>query len=95
MMTATKTYLVDIVEHANAVVVSEADLTAYIQEARSAGFSLGACTEIIAECPNCEQAITEANEYIPEHFSGGGVCLECYDGTPSGVEYSHGFEMNH
>lgn len=51
----------------------------------------------IETCPDCESEITQYNtligdEYHPEEH---GSCVDCYDPTPAGVEYSKGFEMNH
>jgi hypothetical protein len=46
-------------------------------------------------CPNCDTQITESNPLVPEYYTAGGVCQDCYDPTPAGVEYSAGFEMNH
>jgi len=48
-------------------------------------------------CPDCGSEITDENplieeEYKPEYY---GYCQDCYDPTPSGPEYSPGFEMNH
>lgn len=48
-------------------------------------------------CPDCESEITESNtliddSYRPEDYGG---CVDCYDPTPAGPEYSAGFEMNH
>lgn len=48
-------------------------------------------------CPDCESEITDSNPmiddcYNPEAY---GYCVNCYDPTPAGPEYSPGFEMNH
>lgn len=48
-------------------------------------------------CPDCESEITDSNSliddcYNPEAY---GYCVNCYDPTPAGPEYSVGFEMNH
>lgn len=48
-------------------------------------------------CPDCDSEITRENPLIedwhnPESY---GSCVECYDPTPAGPEYSKGFEMNH
>jgi hypothetical protein len=48
-------------------------------------------------CPDCGSEITERNELIaeagsPEKY---GSCVDCYDPTPEGYEYSKGFEMDH
>ena len=48
-------------------------------------------------CPDCESEITERNTLIHERYGPEqhGSCLDCYDPTPAGPEYSKGFEMNH
>jgi len=46
-------------------------------------------------CPDCESEITTKNPLVSEHYAQFGSCEECYDPTPTGVEYSAGFEMNH
>ena len=48
-------------------------------------------------CPDCESEITDSNPmiddcYNPEDY---GYCVNCYDPTPAGVEYSAGFEREH
>jgi hypothetical protein len=51
----------------------------------------------IKTCPDCESEITESNPLISEHYGPEqhGSCVDCYDPTPAGPEYSEGFEMNH
>jgi hypothetical protein len=51
----------------------------------------------IKTCPDCESEITESNTLIAEYYNSEqhGSCVDCYDPTPWGVEYSEGFEMNH
>jgi hypothetical protein len=46
-------------------------------------------------CPDCDSAVTGSNPLVGERDSVYGSCVECYDPTPTGVEYSDGFEMNH
>jgi len=51
----------------------------------------------IKTCPDCESEITESNPLIDDWYSPEehGSCVDCYDPTPAGPEYSAGFEMNH
>jgi hypothetical protein len=51
----------------------------------------------ITTCPNCQSEITDDNPLIGEIYNPEkhGSCVDCYDPTPAGVEYSEGFEMNH
>lgn len=51
----------------------------------------------IETCPDCESEITPDNPLIDERHGPEthGSCVDCYDPTPDGPEYSPGFEMNH
>lgn len=49
----------------------------------------------VGVCPDCQSEITDKNPLTGERDSVYGSCVDCYDPTPTGVEYSPGFEMNH